>query len=702
MKSFRRISLVLAIMMMAIVSNAQEIKNVSHTVKQGQTLFSIAKLYNSTVDDILNANPGCTTILSIGQVLCVPSGSAAYAEAAQSTSQSVVVNAAQPKAATRKHTIKWGETLYRLSVNYNVSVEAICAANPGLSPDNFHAGDVITIPASDANGAKEADTAQKEANDGEKTKAVEKANDKAKAAMEKIELPEGIIALHNVMYDETVGSICEMYNITSDDLIKANPILQEKLLMEGMVLNIPVPTLNLQEEPAASDTIKKAVEGGDEIAGDNAEIEEEFETELSAEDSKSMNPQKRYKKMARLSEDKVLNVAVILSFMLDSYAPKEQARLVEYYEGFLMAVEELKREGYSFIINTYDAGPKDKSLDSLFDSGALDYTELIIGATYSSHTKELAQFAKKNEIPLVIPFSSKTEEAIDNPMVFVASSVNSYVVPKVCTKFVEEFSTANIVFVDDAKNGNKTEFINALKAELDKNSILHRTIDMKQVTSTVNELQANKKNVVVVPTSASATTLNTILPSLIDAKATGKSKSAEGKIILFGYPEWQIHAKNTRNMMYEIDTYFYATFYSNEVFPSVNHFQKSFVNWYNHGIQNIYPRYGMLGYDTGRFFLLAASKYGKEIGLRINETPAKPIQSDFLFERIGENGGYINTKYFFVHYTPKYTVDRIDYDKAENSNTTGGFDVTNNTEENQEFDFNSGVSEDINTATDTE
>lgn len=684
MKLFRRISLVLAIMMMAIVSNAQEIKNVSHTVKQGQTLFSIAKLYNSTVDDILNANPGCTTILSIGQVLNVPSGSAANAEAAQSTAQSVVVNAAQPKAATRKHTIKWGETLYRLSVNYNVSVEAICAANPGLSPENFHAGDVITIPASDTNSAKETDTVQNENN------AVEKANDEAKAAMEKIELPEGIIALHNVMYDETVGSICEMYNITSDDLIKANPILQEKLLMEGMVLNIPVPTLNLQEEPAASDTIKNAAEGGE-----GAVVEEEIETELTAEGSKSMNPQKRYKKMARLSEDKVLNVAVILSFMLDSYAPKEQARLIEYYEGFLMAVEELKREGYSFIINTYDAGPKDKSLDSLFDSGALDYTELIIGATYSSHTKELAQFAKKNEIPLVIPFSSKTEEAIDNPMVFVASSVNSYVVPKVCTKFVEEFSTANIVFVDDAKNGNKTEFINALKAELDRNSIQHRTIDMKQVTNTVKELQANKKNVVVVPTSASATTLNTILPSLIDAKG-------KGKIILFGYPEWQIHAKNTRNMMYEIDTYFYATFYSNEVFPSVNHFQKSFVNWYNHGIQNIYPRYGMLGYDTGRFFLLAASKYGKELGMRINETPSKPIQSDFLFERIGENGGYINTKYFFVHYTPKYTVDRIDYDKAENSNTTGGFDTTNNTEENQEFDFNSGVSEDINTATDTE
>ena len=41
------------------------------------------------------------------------------------------------------------------------------------------------------------------------------------------------------------------------------------------------------------------------------------------------------------NDDNVVNVAVILSFLIDNYVPKEQERLIEYYQGFLMAVEKL-------------------------------------------------------------------------------------------------------------------------------------------------------------------------------------------------------------------------------------------------------------------------------------------------------------------------------------------------------------------------
>ena len=44
------------------------------------------------------------------------------------------------------HTIASGETLYRLTVKYNVSAKAICDANPGLSAENFRIGQVILIP----------------------------------------------------------------------------------------------------------------------------------------------------------------------------------------------------------------------------------------------------------------------------------------------------------------------------------------------------------------------------------------------------------------------------------------------------------------------------------------------------------------------------------------------------------------------------
>src|SRR5699024_2547079 len=44
------------------------------------------------------------------------------------------------------YTIKPGDTLYRLSVDYKVSTQAIMRANPGLSAQNFRSGQVIRIP----------------------------------------------------------------------------------------------------------------------------------------------------------------------------------------------------------------------------------------------------------------------------------------------------------------------------------------------------------------------------------------------------------------------------------------------------------------------------------------------------------------------------------------------------------------------------
>jgi hypothetical protein len=148
---------------------------------------------------------------------------------------------------------------------------------------------------------------------------------------------------------------------------------------------------------------------------------------------------------------------------------------------------------------------------------------------------------------------------------------------------------------------------------------------------------------------------------LLHAKGIDSLNVAKFK--LFGYPEWQIHAKDTRELMYEVDTYFYATFYSHYALPRVAEFQEDFIRWYNSGIQNIYPRYGMLGYDTGYFFLLAASLYGNSMHENIDRIPFNPVQSDFKFERISEKDGFINKKFFFIHFCPEYYIDKMDFDQ---------------------------------------
>ena len=598
MKTLKKILFTIILAMTTATLSAQKANIVSHTVTQGQTLYSISKMYNTTVDEIIKFNPGCAEVLSIGQKLIIPS------------------NSAQEKKSARTHTIKSGETLYRLSKMYNITTEELCAANPGLSINNFRAGEVIVIPTIESEEAK--------------------ASEKVQATQPVLDEKEPVIATtHKVKRKESIESICEEYGITPQELIKANPVLKEKKLKRKMVLNIPAPSR--KTEPAQHETI--------------IQQKEEFVETIS----KGIN------------NDKELNVAVVLSFLLDSYAPKEQSRMVEYYQGFLMAVEQLKREGYSFTINTYDAGHKEKSLDSLLKSSAFEDVEMIFGASYPKHCKELAKFAKEREIPLVIPFSSKKDEAVGNPTVYVANGIQSFILPEISSAFVKTFPNANVVFVEDTVKSNKKEFINSLTAELAKDSIPYTTLPMSLITNedsvlaTMASVYREDKEMIFIPTSSSATTLNTLLPSLLHARGIDSLNVAKFK--LFGYPEWQIHAKDTRELMYEVDTYFYATFYSHYSLPRVAEFQEDFIRWYNRDIQNIYPRYGMLGYDTGYFFLLAASLYGNAMHENISQVPFAPVQSDFKFERISEKDGFINKKFFFIHFCPEYYIDKMDFDQ---------------------------------------
>lgn len=593
----------------AISANAQENKFFTHTVSKGQTLYSISKMYGTTVEEIVEHNPECAAKLPVGHVLTIPQRSKAK------TQESITP---KEREEATYHTIKSGETLYRLGKMYNITPQEICEANPGLSISNFRTGEVVLIP---EKKVKEQETA------GQKRKEQKKAK------------------THKVKRGESIEDICAIYDITERELKEANPGITDDNLKRNTILTIPA-----RKETGSVERSERELSNNEIFE----RIEEQKDSVVADKDS--------------LVDENAIRVAVILPFLLDSYAPNEQGRMVEYYQGLLMAVKELKEKGYSYEINTFDSGHKENSLDSLLSSGSLDRMDLIIGALYPNHNKELARYAKENGIPLVIPFTSKEDEIFRNPMVYIVNSMQSYIIPEVTARFTEQFPNANVVFVEDTEKSNKKEFITYLTDELDKNGIAHTTLPISNFSTnektarTLKEVLIEDKENFIIPTSSSSKMLNTLLPILVQTKILDETHRIP-EYSLFGYPEWQIHAKDTRDSFYELDTYFYATFYSHYSMPESSKFQEKYINLYNRNIQNIYPRYGMLGYDTGYFFLLAASKYGKEMPKRINELEFTPVQTGFKFERVNNWGGLINKKVYFIHYTRDYNIEKIDFDK---------------------------------------
>jgi hypothetical protein len=113
---------------------------------------------------------------------------------------------------------------------------------------------------------------------------------------------------------------------------------------------------------------------------------------------------------------------------------------------------------------------------------------------------------------------------------------------------------------------------------------------------------------------------------------------------------------------YELDTYFYSSFYTNNLFPEAVRFTQSYRRWYSKDMANTFPKYGMLGFDTGYFFLKGLSQQGNKFEENLDKVSVTPIQTGFKFERVNNWGGFINRKVFFVHLTKNYELIKLDFE----------------------------------------
>lgn len=96
-------------------------ENVTYVVKSGDSLYTIARKYNTTVNDLMNLNQLKTSLLSIGQVLKIPNSSAGTV-----------------------YVVKSGDSLWNIANRYGTTVDAIKQKN-GLTGNNLSIGQVLYI-----------------------------------------------------------------------------------------------------------------------------------------------------------------------------------------------------------------------------------------------------------------------------------------------------------------------------------------------------------------------------------------------------------------------------------------------------------------------------------------------------------------------------------------------------------------------------
>ena len=97
----------------------------TYTVKSGDTLYSIAKKYNTTVNAITTLNNLTSNTLSIGQTLKIPTSTQNVTE--------------------QTYTVKSGDTLYSIARKYNTTLSDLINRN-NLKTSNLSIGQKLIIP----------------------------------------------------------------------------------------------------------------------------------------------------------------------------------------------------------------------------------------------------------------------------------------------------------------------------------------------------------------------------------------------------------------------------------------------------------------------------------------------------------------------------------------------------------------------------
>lgn len=118
---------------------------INYKVKKGDTLYKISKLYNISVDTIIKDNSLNSNSLSLGQNLKIriPSSSE---EVEECIGEAYIPPASSTLTTT--YTVQKGDSLYNIAKRYNTSVDVIKSLN-NLTSNSLSIGQKLKLPLTD-------------------------------------------------------------------------------------------------------------------------------------------------------------------------------------------------------------------------------------------------------------------------------------------------------------------------------------------------------------------------------------------------------------------------------------------------------------------------------------------------------------------------------------------------------------------------
>lgn len=409
------------------------IQDYRHVVILGETTKSIAKKYDIPVDVLKAANPGLGNSVVKSDRLRVPDKTKleAFTEKQTDASSEPVIqypsiktDTSGPASTTQevetiKHKVKKKETLYSIGREYGVTVAELMKANKGLT-STIKIGQIILVP------------------------------------KKKISTP---YIIHKVESNTRINKIAKLYRIPVYQLKEFNPTLGRRVY-QNQDIKIPVGkyAIIIPSLPGDNNT----------LVDDEKPNGYHKPTETDKSDCNFSPDKNRIFKVALmiplfLEEADSLNREQFLLSHQPFFTP---FRFIQFYEGSLIALDSLTKQGMKVEMHVYDVDKNLTKTANVLQQRELRTMDLIIGPFYSNSFNQVALFAGNFNIPVVNPLSYR-EAVINNyNTVIKVKPATSAQTSMMCT-FINNFEKNSKVFLI-----SQTSYIDADKVIEINNEIM--------------------------------------------------------------------------------------------------------------------------------------------------------------------------------------------------------------------------------------
>lgn len=328
-----------------------------HKVKRKETIFGIASLYGTTVDEIKKYNRHLyANELKRGEEITIPIKKVTILQPFNQE----VTQAGSVEDLSGKHKVKPGETKFGIAKQYAITVAKLESLNPSIfGEDNLPLGLVLNVP--------ENNTTEPVVNDEEN------------------------FTFYTVKPKEGFYRMEVMFGLTEEEIKILNPHTKDGL-KEGMVIKIPKATAS--ENPTSETLFVPS-------------------RRVNLEYNLSNFKPKNVVLFLPFQLDKIqLDSIKQNENQLASNATMRLA--VDFYAGALLAIDFAKKRGISVNLNVFDSQEMEGGVQALFRRKNLQNVDVVIGPLRQALVERTASELSSQNIPVISPLSNRQGKMYSN------------------------------------------------------------------------------------------------------------------------------------------------------------------------------------------------------------------------------------------------------------------------------------------------